>query len=91
MAARSGYKNLNWRDVGRSFIMAALMILLPALYTLFGEDHWPTWVEFIPILQGAVRAGTGYIILNYFTNDCGQIAKQDSTNCDTDKDVDKDK
>lgn len=63
----SAFMTLNFQDLGKGAIVAAVTVLLGSLYPLVSGGHIPTLAEFKTIGLGALLAGVSYLIKNLFT------------------------
>lgn len=75
LSIKSGFLNLNLRDLFRGLIIAFGTALLPSLLVLFNQDHWPVWLEFRPYLQASISSCIVYLIKNGLTNEDGKFGE----------------
>jgi len=72
----STFLTLNWKDLGKGFLVAILGALLTGVYQALQAGTIAfTWVFWQPIVLTAATAGIGYIIKNFLTNSQDQFAK----------------
>jgi len=72
----STFLTLNWKDLGKGFLVAILGALLTGVYQALQAGTIAfTWVFWQPIVFTAATAGIGYIIKNFLTNSQDQFAK----------------
>lgn len=73
----SSFFSLNWKDLGKGFVVAALTAVTTALYQWFSATppHFPTIDELKTTGLIALAAGISYLVKNLFTNSGGQVAK----------------
>lgn len=79
MAQPSGIGTLNWRDAGRSALLAGITAILTALYDalIAGVGFEFDWVHLKPMVVTGVIAMIGYLLKNVFTNNAGQLFQND--------------
>lgn len=66
---------------GKDFVNGLIVALFPHALAigkfLINSDHWPTWVEWQPYIEMSYLAFGTYIGKNFFTNNAGQLFKED--------------
>ena len=67
----SGLGNINWLDILKGFIVAALTVVLAGVYTSIQQGKLPTLAELGSLAIAGLAAGVGYLLKNFFSNNAG--------------------
>lgn len=77
--ANSAFGSLNWKDVVKGFIVAAISSVLTGLFNIINDGTMPTGSEWKVIAIAGLSAGVGYIIKNWLSNSSSQFAKNEAS------------
>jgi hypothetical protein len=67
--------SIGWQDVLKGFLISVAGSFLTAVAAYFKEGRLPTLGELGTIGLIALSVGISYIVMNFFTNSSGQLAK----------------
>lgn len=77
METKSGFLQLNWKDLVKGFLLAILTAFIAGLYQALQNGGISfTWAFFQPMVYTAIAAGLAYLIKNWLTNDSDQFLKK---------------
>ncbi len=66
--------SLNWKDVGKGFLVAGLTVIVTGVGTALNAGRFPTLQELGSLALAGLGAGVAYLLKNFFTNSNNQIA-----------------
>jgi Flp pilus assembly pilin Flp len=67
--------SLNWKDVGKGFLVAVLTVVITGLGTSLQSGKLPTLAELGALALAGLGAGLAYLLKNFFTNSNNELGK----------------
>lgn len=74
---KSAIFKLNFKDLFKGFLVAAITVIVAGLYTTISDGSFPDWAELKTLGLAGLAAGVSYLLKNFFTNSSDEFATKE--------------
>lgn len=74
---KSTFLSLNFKDLGRAFLIAFITLLIAGVAVFTQKNELPSMPELLLILKTSAISAGAYVIKNFFTNSEDKLFKKE--------------